>query len=156
MAKQDYPKDVGMWAVQPDAGAGTKDTLLNTLIPHFEKVWDGHSSPIHRACNILMSYGDKTAWGWLGQGDLETRAEAHAYAFGEWILRIKKANASAGGLARLVTSLVLSSEGCGICFLFRRRMRLSGVHARSRIWHLFSWITLLALELPCPKKITFQ
>ncbi len=96
MAKQDYSIDIGMWAVQPGSGANP-DAILDTLVPHFEKVWDGHSCPPKRACNVLMTYGNRDAWGWLGDDDKETRAEAHAYAFGEYLLRVKEANASSGG-----------------------------------------------------------
>ena len=94
MAKQDYSTDVGMWAIQPDASTGG-DTALDTLVPHFEKVWDGHSDPAKRACNVLMTYGNTSAWGYL---PYETdRAKRQAYTFGEWMLRIKEANASAEG-----------------------------------------------------------
>jgi hypothetical protein len=102
MAKQDYSIDVGMWAVQPDQSTGD-DAALDTLVPHFEKVWDGHSCPTKRACNVLMTYGHYRAWGYNSEDNpddypgLNTRPKQQAYAFGEWILRIKEANASSGG-----------------------------------------------------------
>jgi hypothetical protein len=94
MAKEDYSIDVGMWAVQPDQNAGG-DTALDTLLPHFRRVWDGHSHPVKRACNVLMTYGNTVAWGYVPHEP--DRAKRQAYAFGEWMLRVKEANASTGG-----------------------------------------------------------
>jgi len=82
MAKQDYSIDVGMWAVQPDT-VNQKDASLDTLVSHFEKVWDGHSCPTKRACNILMTYGHKDAWGWLNDPDKETREGNYSFD-GPW------------------------------------------------------------------------
>ncbi len=94
MAKQDYSKDVGMWSIQPVPNSQTGgDTTLNTLIPEFEKVWDGHSTPTKRACNVLMTYGNANTWGYTDSN----RYKRNAYAFGAWMLRVKAANASSGG-----------------------------------------------------------
>jgi len=95
MAKQDYSTDVGMWAVQPDQSTGG-DAALDTLVPHFEKIWDGHSGVPKRACNVLMTYGNTRAWGYL-PGQPHDRVKRQAYAFAQWLLRIKEANSSAGG-----------------------------------------------------------